>query len=132
MIEKLKRINSNLLELWLGIIFCGLVSQLAGMCFVQNRLLYTGALWIGIVLALFTAGHMYKNLDRALAPGVNTVKVATAFNLIRYAGIVIVFFIILVTGFFNPLVTFLGLLSLKAAAYLQPVTHKLCNRVLGR
>ena len=29
----------------------------------------------------------------------------------------------------NPLVFFLGYMSLKVTAYLQPITHKLCNKL---
>ena len=50
-------------------------------------------------------------------------------NLIRYGCIVIVFMIVLLTDVLNPLITFMGLMSLKVAAYLQPFTHKLCNKV---
>ena len=53
----------------------------------------------------------------------------TVANMIRYAVVVIVFLIVLMTKVLNPLITFLGIMSLKVAAYLQPFTHKLCNKV---
>ena len=37
--------------------------------------------------------------------------------------------VISVTETLNPLVFFLGYMSLKVTAYLQPITHKLCNRL---
>ena len=129
MIERLKRINRALLELWIGILFTGLVFQFAGMWFVENKVLYTVALWIGIVLALVTVVHMYRTLDRALDLGAGAQKAVTVANMIRYAVVVIVFLIVLLTKVLNPLITFLGIMSLKVAAYLQPFTHKLCNKV---
>ena len=129
MIEKVKKINRALLELWIGILFVGLVFQFAGMWFAENKLYYTVALWIGIVLALVTVVHMYRTLDRALDLGPGAQKVVTTANMVRYGCIVIVFMIVLISKVLNPLITFLGIMSLKVAAYLQPFTHKLCNKV---
>lgn len=129
MIEKVKKINRALVELWIGILFAGLVFQLTGMWFAADKLLYTVALWIGIIVALVTVVHMYRTLDKALDMGADAQKAVTVANMIRYAVVVIVFLFVLLTKFLNPLLTFLGIMSLKVAAYLQPFTHKLCNKV---
>lgn len=128
MIEKLRRINRAVFELYVGIVFIGLLCQLIGMWFVQDKVLYTIALWLGIVLALVTVLHMYRTLDKALDMGADATKIVTKANLIRYGCIVIVFGIVLITEVLNPLITFMGLMSLKVAAYLQPFTHKLSNK----
>ncbi len=129
MIEKVKKINRALVELWTGIIFVGLLCQFVGMWFAEDKRLYTIALWIGVVLALVTVVHMYRTLDKALDLGAGAQKVVLTANMVRYGCIVLVFVIVLWTGVLNPLITFLGLMSLKVAAYLQPFTHKLCNKV---
>ena len=46
----------------------------------------------------------------------------TAF--IRYAVIVVVFAVVMLTRAANPLAVFLGIMGLKAAAYLQPFVHR--------
>lgn len=112
----------------MGIIFIGLLCQFIGMWFVADKLLYAVALWLGVVLALVTVLHMYRTLDRALDLGADATKAVTKANLIRYGCIVIIFGIVLATGVLNPLITFMGLMSLKVAAYIQPFTHKLCNK----
>lgn len=129
MIEKVKQINRALLELWIGILFVGLLCQFIGMWFADSKVLYSIALWMGIVLALVTVVHMYRTLDRALDLGAGAQKAVMTANLIRYGCIVIVFMIVLLTDVLNPLITFMGLMSVKVAAYLQPFTHKLCNKV---
>ena len=53
----------------------------------------------------------------------------SASYILRYAVITIVFAVICITGFFNPVLVFIGYMSLKAGALLQPQTHKLCNRI---
>lgn len=126
--EKLRKINRALLELCLGIVFLGLVFQFAGMWFADHKLYYTLALWLGVVLAFITAIHMYRTLDKALDYGADAVKMVTKANLIRYACIVVVFGIVLWTGVLNPLISFLGIMTLKVAAYMQPFTHKICNK----
>lgn len=129
MIEKIKKINRGLLELWLGILFTGLVLQLVGMWFADNKFLYSMALWLGIVLAIVTVLHMYRTLDKALDLGTEAQKIVTIANLVRYACIVVVFAVIMITETLNPLITFMGLMSVKVAAYLQPITHKICNKI---
>ncbi len=129
MIERARKINRALLELWIGILFVGLLCQLTGMWFVTDKWLYTVALWLGILLAVITVYHMYRTLDRTLGMGDDAIKAATISNLIRYVCIVVVFFLVWATGVLNPLFTFLGVMTLKVAAYIQPFTHKLCNKV---
>lgn len=129
MLEKIKKINRGLLELWLGILFTGLMCQLIGMWFTEEKLLYAAALWPGVVLALLMVYHMYRTLDRALELGTGAQKAATVANLVRYGFVVIFFLIILATKVLNPLITFMGLMSVKVAAYLQPFTHKICNKI---
>ena len=129
MIEKLKSIPRVLLELRLGILFTGLVVQLVGMWFADNWILYTVALWIGIIVALWMIHHMYLTLDRTLDMGAAAQKAAMTANLVRYACVVVVFLAILLTRVLNPLITFMGVMSVKVAAYLQPFTHKLCNKL---
>ncbi|MBQ6696606.1 MAG: hypothetical protein IJN16_07875 [Lachnospiraceae bacterium] len=132
LIERMKTINRALLELWLGILFTGLVFQLVGMWFTDNKVLYSIALWLGILLAGVTVYHMYRTLDRILDLGPGAQKAATAANLVRYGCIVVVFLVVLATKVLNPLITFLGLMSVKVAAYLQPFTHKLCNKIFHK
>lgn len=129
MIEKIKSINRGWLELILGILFLGIVCLLAGVFFVEEPGLYAVALMLGVMLALITAYHMYRTLDKALDLGADATKVVTRANLIRYVCIVAVFGLVWLSGRLNPLVTFLGLITLKFAAYMQPLTHKVCNKI---
>lgn len=129
MIEKIKSINRGLLELILGILILGIVCLLAGVFWVKDPGLYAAALILGVVLALITAYHMYRTLDKALDLGADAAKVVTRANLIRYSCIVAVFGLVWLSGRLNPLITFLGLITLKFAAYMQPLTHKVCNKI---
>ena len=92
----------------MGMLFFGAVCQAAGALFAGNQGLYAKSLWFGIAIAMTASSGYY----------------------FRYAIAVIIFVIISVTKVMNPLVVFLGYMSLKVTAYLQPITHKVCNRLL--
>lgn len=129
--KKWKKMNSGLLELIVGILFLGILCQIIGVFLAKEAILYSIALWIGVLLALVTVLHMYRMLDKALELGENSRRAVTLANVSRYFCTVAVFGVVWFMGL-NPLVTFLGLMTLKVAAYLQPLTHKVCNRIFRR
>ena len=55
----------------------------------------------------------------------------SAHNIIRYLVFVLVVGAIAVTKIANPLSAFLGIMSIKAAAYMQPFTRKISLRIYG-
>lgn len=127
MVNRLREMNRALLELDLGILAGGVVCQLVGMWLVTQKGLYAASLWLGVLLALVGAWHMYRTIDRALDLGDGAAKVMVANNMLRYAVLAIVLGIVMITDVLNPLVVFLGYMMMKVAAYIQPFTHKLCN-----
>ena len=123
--QRIKNINDNLPGLLVAILFFGVVCEVIGIFFVNNWILFTISLWIGVFLAGGMAFHMAWVLDYAFQfSGKSAQKIVTAHNMLRFAIVIIVFGIILVTNTLNPLYTFLGLMALKVGAYLQPFTHK--------
>lgn len=127
MIEKIKSINRALLELCLGILFLGLLSQVIIFFAFLDIARSSIALWFGVCMAIVTAIHMYRTLDEALDYGADAPAKVNRAGLLRYGAFIILFGIIMVTKVWNPLITFWGLMTLKVAAYLQPFTHRLCN-----
>lgn len=129
-IEILKGKNRTLLEMYLGILFYGAVCQIIGALLVKDQWMYAKSLWFGIVLAMVSTLHMYRTLNRALDSELNASKLAVQGYLIRYVSIMVILGIVMVTKVMNPLVVFLAYMSLKVTALLQPITHKVCNKVL--
>jgi hypothetical protein len=77
------------------------------------------------VLAIAGALHMTWSLDKALDGGPpDAIKLMRVYALLRYGIVLIIFGILMIFDFADPLTAFAGLLSLKFAAYLQPVLHK--------
>ena len=128
-IEALKKTDRTILEMHLGQLFFGIACQLVGIFFVQSPGWYTASLWLGIAFSLAAVVHMARTLDRALLMGEAAAKVISRGYLIRYVMILLALVAAALTKVLNPLVVFLGYMSLKVTAYLQPFTHKLLNRL---
>ncbi len=128
-IESLRKVNRTLLEMHVGMAFFGLVCQTAGAFLVENQARYAISLWFGIAFAFAGSIHMCRTLDRALLAGGNASGIVMRGYLFRYALFAVALVLTALTEALSPLVFFLGYMSLKVTAYLQPITHKLCNRL---
>lgn len=125
------RINRTLFELEAGILIFGAVCQLF-VFFVSDQAAYSLGLWTGIVVAGLSAFHMWWSLDKGLGYGEKyAVRYITRHNVLRYAFITLVLIVTAASGAASPLSAFLGIMGLKAAAYLQPVTKKISKRIYG-
>lgn len=133
MIKKIKELNSVLAELIAGIILVGMVCEFTGVWFVTDKVKYSLGLMIGVILAAAMAIHMAWALDIAVSMDAGGAEKKIRFNSIfRYLVVVVILFVVMVTKFANPLAAFLGIMSLKAAAYLQPSIHRLKNKLFGK
>ena len=128
-IEALKKRNRTLLEMQIGMVFFGLICQLVGSLIVKEQRAYAVSLWFGIAFAFAASIHMCRTLDRALWYGKDASAIVVRGYFFRYAIVAGVAILLSLTEVLNPLVFFLGYMSLKVTAYLQPITHKLCNKV---
>lgn len=129
----LRRINHALPELIMGILLFGVVVQAAGIWFVTDKIRYTTGLWIGIACAVGMAIHMAVILQDAMELHENGARgKVTIQYLIRYVVIVIVFFLTAYLNLGNLITLFIGVMGLKAGAYLQPLTHKVISKIKGR
>ncbi|MBO6015097.1 MAG: hypothetical protein J6P60_00725 [Lachnospiraceae bacterium] len=128
-VGKIIRTNKTLQEMLFAMPFCGIVCQLTIVWFVKDRAAYTIGLWLGVFMAACMAVHMTYALERAFDfDSATAQKILMKQNLLRYGFVVVVCALIMISGFINPLSAFLGLMSLKVSAYLQPFTHKLIRR----
>ena len=59
--EKIVRINRTLFELEVGILIFGAACQLVGVFLLIDRESYSIGLWMGILIAMVSAFHMWWN-----------------------------------------------------------------------
>ena len=131
----MKKHNTTLIELWVGIVFVALICLLAGIWFVENELAYALGILVGGITATYLAWHMARSidkmLDRAEAGGDAGAGMRVS-SLLRY-GIVVLVLVAsaMMPEWVNPISVFIGIIGLKVAAYLQPFTHKIVFKVFG-
>ena len=107
----------------------GAVAEFIPVWFVNDKAGYTIGLTIGIVTAMFVAWQMAWSLDRAFGYDEETATKRLQKNsALRYGIQLVVLGILMITEVGNPLSAFLGMWSLKVAAYTAPFTHKLFRR----
>lgn len=125
----LRRINPVLPQLIVGILLYGIVIQLTGMWFVNDKPAYTLGLWIGVALAIGMAINMAIGILDAVDGMATTGRtVRTGFwSVLRYVVVVGVFVAAWYFELANPLIMFLGLMGLKVSAYLQPMFYKIIS-----
>lgn len=120
-----RKIDPTLFELSLGILIYGVIFEIILLIFARDPA-YSIGLWIGVLLAVAGAFHMWWSLDRGLdMPEKEAVKSMGTQNIIRYAILVVVMGALMCTDFANPIFTFCGYMGMKASAYLNPLIHKL-------
>lgn len=129
MTDFLKKADRTLLELHTGMFFAGILCQAAGLAFAPDRLRYTESLWFGILIGIAGSLHMARTLDRAMLDGADSRKVITGGYVLRYTFLTVLMAAVAMTDVMDVLVTFMGYMTLKVAAYLQPITHKIYNRL---
>ena len=123
-----EKMDETLKELLVGILLFEIIAILIGVWFVEAPLKYVLGVLAGMILAMFSAIHMQWSISRNLEYNMGDENGANAYSvknsMIRYAVILIVFLIFCLTDVAYPLAVFLGIMGLKAGAYLQPFTHK--------
>ena len=132
MSKKNRKIDETLEELLIGIVIYGIMIEIAGICFSKEKIYFSVGLWIGIILALAAAVHMWRSLNIGLELGDSASKYVLSQNMFRYGIIVVVFGGLCFWNVGNPLAAFAGIMGLKAGAYLQPFTHKIISRFKRR
>lgn len=130
----LRRINDALPGLVAGIILYGIIIQITGVWFVEDRVSYSIGLWYGITIAIGMAINLAKVIfDSVTIYGEeNANRRIIMKSVMRYAVVVILFFILGYFNFGNLFTALLGVLGLKISAYLQPLGEKAANKLLGR
>ena len=129
-IDALKQKNRIVLEMDIGILAWGILCQLVGAFLAKDQGMYARSLWFGIAFALVNTLQMYRSLDRALDFDEKTARrmMGQSYG-IRYISFMLFLGVIMITGIMDALVVFLAYMGMKVAAFLQPFTHKLCNKV---
>lgn len=129
-----RRLNQALPGLLIGILIYGMIVQLTGVWFVEDKLRYSSGLWIGIITAMALA----YNIARVIAETIDYPDAQKASSkivakgILRYAVVVIVFVVTLYFDLGNLVTLFFGVMGLKISAYLQPTLQKIFRKITAK
>lgn len=131
----LRRLNNVLPELILGILVYGVLAELIGVWFVSDKPAFTLGLVVGILtacgMAINMASVILDTMDGYVGESNARVRVAAKAAL-RYCVVAVIFMVMAKFEIGNFYASFIGVLGLKIAAYLQPFTHKVILKLQGR
>ena len=119
--------NETLVELWIGSVAFACVIILASIWFVEAKVPFALGLLLGCLMSCYLAYHMARNIEKALDFEEGADRIMRVSALLRYGLVVLLLVVSYYVPFLNPIATFIGLMGLKVAAYLQPFTHKIIS-----
>ena len=132
LVEKLRKKNRTVLEVEMGIAACAIILQVIALIFARDRVNWCLSFLLGSVLSGIAIWHMYRTLDRALDLGEETAqKLIYRGYVTRYFALVAIILFLIAMKWLDPLLVFLAYMCMKVAVYLQPFTHKLCNKLFS-
>ncbi len=118
--------NTVLKDMIIIMLLYGIIAQIVCLIIPGDHLRMTAGLWIGVAAGVFMVIHMKNSLDEALDYGEQEAqKYMQKSYAIRYLAVVVIFMAACWLQIANVLTLFVGIMSLKLAAYLQPFMHKL-------
>ena len=122
--------NSTLIELLMGIILVGILSQVVCLVFFKRHLYHAVGLWTGVGISLGMAIHMQRSIEDGLDimgdAGVKHMKKA---YMTRTAVVVVIMAVVMYFDWGNPITILVGITALKVAVYLQPFVHKVLENL---
>ena len=130
----LKRLNDALPGLVFGIVLYGILVELIGVWFVDDKIGYSIGLWYGIAIAIGMAINLavviYDSVTLDGTKGASRRIIAKSLR--RYVVVVILFVILGCLKFGNLFAAIVGVFGLKISAYAQPLLTKIADKLLGR
>ena len=129
----LKRINPSLPGLVAGIVIFGVLVQVTGVWFVEDKIGYSIGLWYGVAIGIGMAINLATVIyDAVTFDGEgNASKRVAAKSMLRYIVVAILFGILGYFNFGNLFTAFLGVMGLKFSAYAQPLLNEIVNKLTG-
>ncbi len=125
----MKKKNSTLFELLLGIGVLSILTQVVALFVSKNHLHNAIGLWAGALMAGGMAIHMSQTVYEAVDLGAdNAVKYMQRAAALRLGVVAVALAVLLYFKIGNPITLVIGLFTLKISAYLQPLIHKLYQK----
>lgn len=124
-----KQENGVLRELIMGILIVGFLFQIVFIWFTSHKWHFTSGLWIGVGIAIFMAIHMNYSIKKSLDRGEQSAAgYMQRMVVVRILTVVLLFAVAYLLRLGNVAAVFVGMITLKFGAYLQPLLHRLIKK----
>ena len=131
--NKLGLYNETMCELTVGIILMTLIAGTAGVFVFPDSVRFCGSLLIGSAGAMLLAVHMFVTISRSLDMYPEDAPKYAKRNYVLRLGFVI---LVVLCGLKLPFSSFpgifLGLLTLKGAVYIRPLSRRILKTLVHR
>jgi len=126
-----EKLHPTLIELWIGIVIWSILIAAAGVWFCKDKPAWGFGILFGMISAFGLAFYMTKSVGKLVddldaGRGDRVIRVSSMIRLFAAAAVIAVACVI---PRMNPIGTFLGILSMKFAAYSNPLIHKVTSKV---
>ena len=126
-----EKLHPTLIELWIGIVIWSVIISGIGVWFTRDKIAWFAGVAFGALIACILSFYMTRSVSKLVddldaGRGDRVIRVSAMIRLfISAAAIAAACFI----PFFNPIGTFLGILSMKFAAYSNVPIHAVMRKV---
>lgn len=126
----IKGLNQTLVQLLIGIIIITFIIGALGLIFASSKLWFCLSLFIGAVIACIWAISMTITIETQLElPVEDSVKYARRNYAFRFIFIMLALFIATRIEEIHIVALLVGMLTLKLAVYIRPLTIKLISKI---
>ncbi len=129
----LNRLSLLVKELLAAIVLYGLITEIVVIIVAQDKIFYTIGLTVGLIAAAGMCIHMQMSLEDAIDIGEGGAEkhIRKTYG-IRMTVVLLIMGLMYYFNLGSILMYFVGIMSLKVAAYLQPFTHKYFQKYIGK
>ncbi len=125
-----RRISDIVKELVLGIFAVDLLIAVIGLVFVPQKAVFSLGVLMGFIVAVIMIFSMHSSIEKAMDfEGKGATFQCVKGYIFRTVFLIAGFVVAYLLGMWAVLAYFLGVMSIKAAAYLQPHTKKFLHHM---
>ena len=126
-----EKLHPTLIELWIGIVLWSILIAGAGVWFCKDKPAWFFGILLGIVTAFALAFYMKQSVEKLVddleaGKGDRVIRTSSMIRLVIAATAIAAACLV---PRINPIATFLGILSMKFAAYSNPLIHGVTKKI---
>lgn len=126
----MKSISSTAWELVFGVLVCTAVMEIVILGFVPDKTSCSLGLLIGMITAIAMTIHMDLSIEKMVGMGEEDARKGSINGYaVRTVCLIVILLLVALTEQANLLACICGVFTLKVAAYLQPITHRIIRRM---